>query len=161
MTRHDRHDALSPPVRTRAKPVINTLGQWTAGISLAALAGCANYAGIHSDKHVAPITSLQTEQSLPAQGGAWPTMDWPARFGDPQLPALIKEALADSPSIAQAQARINSAMAYTANANAGLFPHVGANYSLKRELYSGNALYPPPYGGSWYTENNGGSVGQE
>jgi len=127
-----------------------------AGISLAALAGCANYAGIHSDKQVAPIASLQSQQSLPAQGGAWPTMEWAARFGDPQLPALIKEALADSPSIAQAQARIDSAMAYTANANAGLFPHVGANYSLKRELYSGNALYPPPYGGSWYTENNGG-----
>ena len=135
---------------------MGTLGLWTAGISLATLAGCANYAGIHSDKQVSQIGTLQAAQSLPAQGGAWPTMDWPARFGDPQLTALINEALADSPSIAQAQARINSAMAYTANANAGLFPHVGANYSLKRELYSGNALYPPPYGGSWYTENNGG-----
>lgn len=118
------------------------------------LTGCANYAGIHSDKHTADVTQMASTQSLPAQGGQWPSMDWAANFGDPQLVSLIHEALANSPTIAQAQARLEQAAAYTAGADARRYPNVKADYSLKRELYSGNALYPPPYGGSWYTENN-------
>ncbi|KKB63964.1 MarR family transcriptional regulator [Robbsia andropogonis] len=118
------------------------------------LSGCANYAGIHSDKQPAALSHFDTAQSLPLQGGNWPTMQWATTFGDPQLQALIDEGIANSPTIAEAQARLNQAAAYTGNAAAALLPHVNANYSLKRELYSGKALYPPPYGGNWYTENN-------
>lgn len=125
-------------------------------IGIGSLAGCANYAGIHSDKQITDVTTLDAQQSLPAQGGQWPSLDWAAHFGDPQLPTLIGEALKNSPTIAEAQARLSQAASYTAGANAALYPHADASYSLKRELYSGNALYPPPYGGSWYTENNVG-----
>ncbi len=34
-------------------------------------------------------------------------------------------------------------------------PQVGADYSFTRQQYSGTALVPPPYGGSWQTENKG------
>jgi len=120
------------------------------------LAGCANYAGISSDKQItAPQNdALQATQSVPSQGGQWPSLDWAKQFGDPQLPQLIDEALAGNPSIAQAQARIAKASSYIESSRAGLFPKVNGSYSWSRELYSANGLYPPPYGGSWYSENN-------
>jgi NodT family efflux transporter outer membrane factor (OMF) lipoprotein len=127
-----------------------------AAVAAFALAGCANYAGIKSDKQIAQPQSdaLQAAQSLPSQGGQWPSLDWAKQFGDPQLPQLIDEALAGSPSIAQAQARIAKASSYIESSRSSLYPKVNGSYSWTRELYSGNALYPPPYGGSWYSENN-------
>jgi len=119
------------------------------------LAGCVNYTGIQGSGKLLSSDQLQSGQALPGQGGSWPKADWSSQFGDPQLSALIAEALADNPSLAQARARIAAAQAYTQGADAKLLPSVGAQYTLNRELYSGNALYPPPYGGSWYTENNG------
>jgi len=136
----------------RNTSVIKALSALTALLSLA---GCVNYSGIKGSGHIVPTDQLQSSQSLPNQGGAWPAADWYQQFGDPQLSKLIAEALADSPSIAQARARIAGAQAYTQGADAKLLPTVGAQYTLNRELYSANALYPPPYGGSWYTENNG------
>ncbi|CAH2791062.1 MAG: Outer membrane factor (OMF) lipoprotein associated wth EmrAB-OMF efflux system [Candidatus Burkholderia crenata] len=127
-----------------------------AAVAAFALAGCANYAGIKSDKQIAQPQSdaLQATQSLPSQGGQWPSLDWAKQFGDPQLPQLIDEALAGNPSIAQAQARIAKASSYIESSRSSLYPKVNGSYSWTRELYSGNALYPPPYGGSWYSENN-------
>ncbi|MEA3114698.1 MAG: hypothetical protein QOG58_4497 [Caballeronia sp.] len=127
-----------------------------AAVAAFALAGCANYAGIKSDKQIAQPQSdaLQAAQSLPSQGGQWPSLDWAKQFGDPQLPQLIDEALAGSPSIALAQARIAKASSYIESSRSALYPKVNGSYSWSRELYSGNALYPPPFGGSWYSENN-------
>ncbi|QIE24194.1 efflux transporter outer membrane subunit [Caballeronia sp. SBC2] len=127
-----------------------------AAVAAFVLGGCANYAGIKSDKQIAQPQSdaLQAAQSLPSQGGQWPSLDWAKQFGDPQLPQLIDEALAGSPSIAQAQARIAKASSYIESSRSSLYPKVNGSYSWSRELYSGNALYPPPYGGSWYSENN-------
>jgi NodT family efflux transporter outer membrane factor (OMF) lipoprotein len=127
-----------------------------AAVAAFALAGCANYAGIKSDKQIAQPQNdaLQATQSVPSQGGQWPSLDWAKQFGDPQLPQLIDEALAGSPSIAQAQARIAKASSYIESSRSALYPKVNGSYSWSRELFSGNALYPPPYGGTWYSENN-------
>ncbi|WP_118179899.1 efflux transporter outer membrane subunit [Paraburkholderia phosphatilytica] len=123
-------------------------------IAAFAVAGCANYSGIKSDKQIAPASQFESAQSLPAQGGQWPSLDWANQFGDPQLPALIAEALEGNPTIAQAQARIAKASSYIETSKSALYPKVNGSYSWTRELYSSNALYPPPYGGTWYSENN-------
>ncbi|RQR57420.1 MarR family transcriptional regulator [Burkholderia sp. Bp9126] len=125
-----------------------------AAVAALALAGCANYFGIKSDKQIAPASQFETAQSLPAEGGKWPSLDWAAQFGDPQLPKLIDEALADNPSIAQAQARIAKASSYIESSRSTLMPRVDAKYTWNRQLYSSNALFPPPLGGQWYSENN-------
>ncbi|SAK76972.1 RND efflux system outer membrane lipoprotein [Caballeronia hypogeia] len=119
-----------------------------------AFAGCANYSGISSDKQIAAPDKFEATQSVPGQGGQWPSLDWAKQFGDPQLPQLIDEALADNPSIAQAQARIAKASSYIDTSRSALYPKVNGSYSWTRELYSANALFPPPYGGTWYSENN-------
>lgn len=125
-----------------------------AAVAALALSGCANYIGIKSDKTIDQPQQFESSQSIPAQGGQWPTLDWANQFGDPQLPRLIDEALEGSPTIAQAQARLAKASSYIETSRSALFPKADLSYSWTRELYSANALFPPPYGGTWYSENN-------
>lgn len=126
-----------------------------SALIVAALSGCANYAGIHSDKRMANPQQFETAHSLPAEHGRWPTADWAERFGDAQLKALIARALKDSPTLEQAGARLRQAQAFSETAKAGTMPRVDANYSLTRQQYSSTALVPPPYAGGWQTENKG------
>lgn len=128
-----------------------TVAAATVVVALA-LAGCVNYSGIKSDKAPASATGFETKQSLPAQGGQWPALDWASQFGDPQLPLLVAEALEGNPSIAQALSRIAKAQSYIENSRSGLFPKIDANYGITRELYSANGIFPPPLGGTWFTE---------
>lgn len=125
-----------------------------AAVAVLVMAGCANYAGIKSDKQITSATSLESAQSLPNEGGAWPSLDWASTFGDPQLPSLIDEALQGSPSIAQARARIAKAQSYIESARSALLPTVEGSYSVTRDRFSANGLYPPPFGGGWFTEHN-------
>jgi NodT family efflux transporter outer membrane factor (OMF) lipoprotein len=124
-------------------------------ICAAVLSACANYAGISSDKQMAQPQSFATQLSIPSDQGRWPATDWADQFGDAQLKALLAEALQGSPTLAQARARIAAAAAYTETAKSSTLPKVGASYSFTREQYSGTALIPPPYAGSWQSENEG------
>jgi NodT family efflux transporter outer membrane factor (OMF) lipoprotein len=129
-----------------------------AGISVigaAVLSACVNYAGIHSDQHMAEPQHYATQQSMPAEGGRWPTADWADQFGDAQLKALIDEALSGSPTVAQASARVAAAAAYSETAKAATLPRADARYSYRREQLPGASFIPPPYGGSWQSENTG------
>ncbi|KVS39918.1 efflux transporter outer membrane subunit [Burkholderia ubonensis] len=118
------------------------------------LAGCVNYAGIHSDKQIAAPEKYESTQSLPAEGGKWPAMNWAGQFGDPQLPALIDEALRGNPTIDQARARIEKASAYIGTAKSALYPNANGSYTWTRQRYTENGIVPPPYGGSWQSENS-------
>ena len=138
------------PLRARCFPRRAAVA---AAVAALALTGCANYSGINSDKQI--VAGPERNLAEPAvQGGQWPSLDWANQFGDPQLPQLIEEALAGNPSIAQAQARIAKASSYIETSRSALYPKVNGSYSWTREIYSGNALFPPPYGGTWYSENN-------
>lgn len=58
---------------------------------------------------------------------AWPGERWWSAFGDPQLDALIDEALANSPTLAMADARARKAQAQAGVAAAVRLPSVGAS----------------------------------
>ncbi|MGF6656968.1 NodT family efflux transporter outer membrane factor (OMF) lipoprotein [Paraburkholderia youngii] len=140
---------------SRANTVARTLKLGVSVISFAVLAACANYAGIHSDKQIDQPQQLETSRSLPQEQGHWPSADWVDQFGDAQLKALIAEALQGSPTLEQARARVAQAQAYSETAKAGTLPRVDASYTLTRQQFSSTALIPPPYAGSWQTENKG------
>lgn len=146
-------DAMnSPTAPSRTSAPVRALA--AAALAALALAGCVNYAGIKSDKAPASASSFETGESLPAQGGAWPSLDWANQFGDPQLPKLVDEALEGNPTIAQAQARLGKAQSYIETSRSSLMPQVEGRYSITRERFSANGLYPPPFGGNWFTEHN-------
>jgi NodT family efflux transporter outer membrane factor (OMF) lipoprotein len=126
-----------------------------SAVCAAVLSACVNYADIHDDKQVATAQQYETAKSLSVEGGHWPSEDWADQFGDVQLKALIAQALAGSPTIEQARARVAAAEAYSETAKANTMPRVNADYSLTRGQYSGTALIPPPYAGTWQTENKG------
>src|ERR1700758_3282775 len=139
---------------SRPAPASSRRAAIAAAVAAFALAGCANYFDLKDDKQIASTSQFEASQSLPAEGGQWPMLDWAGQFGDPQLPKLIAEALEGNPSIAQAQSRIAKASSYIESSRSALYPKVNGSYSWTRELYSANALFPPPYGGNWYSENN-------
>ena len=90
-----------------------------------ALAGCASSGGLHSDGTLTDPNSLKTEQSLArlnVSPAAWPSEDWWTGLGDPQLSALIEEALQTNPDLAMADARAREAQAQAGIANAARLP---------------------------------------
>ena len=84
---------------------------------------------------------------------AWPAQGWWRRYGDAQLDALIDEALAGSPSLATAQARLRAAQGRAVAARAARLPSTTASVEADRQRYPEEWLFPPPFGGSYV--NNG------
>lgn len=77
--------------------------------------------------------------------------DWWRSFGDPQLNRLVDQALADSPTMAEARSRLRDAVAQADAAHAGLLPKAGLDANLFRAHAPQNYLIPPPLAGgaSW------------
>ena len=83
---------------------------------------------------------------------AWPDDRWWREFGDPQLDVLTSEALAGSPSLQVAQARLREAQAEATSASATRWPNTAVNAETARQRYSANGLYPAPFAGNWSTD---------
>jgi NodT family efflux transporter outer membrane factor (OMF) lipoprotein len=102
-----------------------------------ALAGCATSGGIHPDGTPTDPSSLKADRSLAkvqVSEAAWPKNDWWTGLGDPQLNALIAEALHDNPTLAVADARARAAQAAAGAADASRQPtlNVGASVAEAR-----------------------------
>jgi NodT family efflux transporter outer membrane factor (OMF) lipoprotein len=113
-----------------------------------ALSGCA-----FMEKGPGPVAEISGQKlGLTEQSPAWPAVQWWERYNDPQLDALVQEALANSPTMTSAQARLAQANAAVRGARAPLLPRVDADYALTRERISNNYIYPAPLGGSTQTD---------
>jgi len=89
------------------------------------LAGCATVPA----PTAAPTVQLPTAWAAPlpeAGTDAVALADWWKRFGDPELPALVADAQAASPTLSAALARIEQARASRVAAGAALQPNLGA-----------------------------------
>ena len=133
------------------------------------LAGCAGL----PPKPAAPVlpasvplatapTDLAAQPGAPASAAAqaasaatpaWPDAQWWRGFNDPALDALEAQALAASPDMAAAQARIDAAQAGLGAEQAAGGPSVGAGASAVRQRLSDNGLFPPQFlGFHWYSD---------
>ena len=121
--------------------------------SALALAGCASSRGLQPQLAPADADGLSSARSLGAaptgdgfSAAAFPAADWWRALGDPQLDALIAEALRDSPSLAAADARTRAAQAQAGSFDAERRPTLGAS-----ARYTGvqlpETLAPAPLGG--------------
>ena len=104
---------------------------------LVLLAGCASDRGISHRSTLAEPVALQAEKSLGAQSatGEWPALDWWKRFGDPQLDTLVDGALAGSPNMRLAQARLEQARAQASIARMPLRPRRSPRASRSRRAW--------------------------
>ncbi|MFM2287644.1 MAG: hypothetical protein RL684_787 [Pseudomonadota bacterium] len=129
------------------------LGAARAALALASvlLAACAGL----PPKPAAPV--LPAGAPLARLSGdapaAWPDAQWWHGFNDPVLDALETQALAASPDMATAQARIDAAQAGLTAQQAAGGPSVGAGGSAVRQRLSDNGLFPPQFlGFHWYND---------
>jgi NodT family efflux transporter outer membrane factor (OMF) lipoprotein len=106
------------------------------------LAGCAAVPGADARPQMAPLSDYATTQSFAAPVGEWPNDAWWTGYHDPQLNELIAEALAGSPTLAIAHARLQQANAMAAISEGALAPQINANASATEQKQSYNYLSP-------------------
>lgn len=98
--------------------------------SAACLAACAQVPDdLGSLPAVRSASSLPSVQSLAGEPGEWPADKWWQAYGDTQLNALIDEALAGSPDVTIAAARVRGADALAQQSRAALGPALDAQAS--------------------------------
>jgi NodT family efflux transporter outer membrane factor (OMF) lipoprotein len=120
------------------------------------LAGCVSQEGLFTRASLLDANTLKSGRAMSGAAiapDAWPDARWWTRLGDPQLDKLIDEALAGSPAIRVARARVDKAMALVQAANSARSVQIGAAASTSRQLFSENFIYPPPFGGEWWWQN--------
>jgi NodT family efflux transporter outer membrane factor (OMF) lipoprotein len=115
------------------------------------LSGCASFAGIFPQFKSIDIGALAGSATMqPSQPYAdWPREDWWQALQDPVLSGLIAQALADSPTLQAAQARLTRAGALADQAASALWPQLDAHASTSHERFSEHGLVPPPYAGTY------------
>lgn len=119
------------------------------GSALALLAGCASSDGLVPVGRLTDVGALHAEKSLAAavhNDAAWPAADWWRQLGDPQLDALIDEALAGNPDVDAARARVRAAAAASEAQRAALGLQVAGAASIAGARLPGTVL-PAPIGG--------------
>ena len=129
-----------PPPRRRAPPRLAPLAAFAAA---ALLAGCAAVPNLGDKPGLRPASSFATDHSFAAPVADWPQDRWWEAYGDPQLSALIDEALKTSPTLAQAQARLRSAGAQADVQRAAEFPSVSLSAKALESEQSRNMGQPP------------------
>jgi NodT family efflux transporter outer membrane factor (OMF) lipoprotein len=107
-----------------------------------ALSSCAALPQGSARPHVASAADYASSHSLVAPVGMWPAESWWESYGDSQLNALIREALAGSPNIAVAEARLRRAQAGAQIADAARKPQASASAAAIQQKHSYNYLTP-------------------
>lgn len=91
------------------------------------------------------IGTLDTNVAAPvtAPEGGWPDSGWWRNYGDSQLSALIEAALAGSPTMDEAAARVRRAEAIAQQAGASRYPEISASASAGLAQQSTGSLDLP------------------
>jgi NodT family efflux transporter outer membrane factor (OMF) lipoprotein len=82
---------------------------------------------------------------------------WWDSFQDPQLDRLIRQGLKDSPTLAQAQARVRAALAQVQSAHAALEPQATFGASTLYQRAPQNYIIPPPGAGNTFWMSQAGA----
>lgn len=99
----------------------------------------------------AMLNAAPLEGTTLPQGGQWPVAAWWERYQDPTLDKLVETALHDSPTLAAAQSRFDSARESVRVTAAAVGAHVEASAQSSRQRLSDNGLFKPSFlGFNWY-----------
>lgn len=119
----------------------------------ATLNACASMQGLLPSTPQREAVSLLAGQSVAdvqLSDAAWPASDWWRALGDPQLDALIDEALRGNPDLEAADARTRLALAQADITDAAQKPTVGAGVSASG-IRIPESVVAPPIGGHYST----------
>lgn len=128
-------------------------GPWLwrlSALALTALAACSTQQDVQPSVHALDTDKLGV-QAAPAKDVSEQATIWWEAYGDAQLNALIKQALADNPSILVTQTRLQRAVAAETYARGNDLPQIQATGEVDRQRFSTHGMYPPPLAGSQWT----------
>ena len=111
-------------------------------LTVALADGCAPIPRLDPPPALKKIGDLGSTDSFAAPLAAWPADEWWRTYGDPQLDALIDEALHNSPTLDMARARLEAAAAQVQGASATRLPEVSASAEMAEAKQSYNFLVP-------------------
>lgn len=125
-------------------------------LCVALLAGC-----VLPPKESPHLAALSEDRLGLGGAAAQPMADgWWDSFQDPQLDRLMREGLKDSPTLAQAQARVGVALSEAQSAQAKLLPNANFDASALYQRAPENYLIPPPLAGhNFWMGQAGASLG--
>ncbi|MEG0920974.1 MAG: efflux transporter outer membrane subunit [Comamonas sp.] len=140
--------SLAAPVRRLA------LCASAAGVAVL-LSACADTRGIDTQATLRSpqALGLATEPSAADQAAVVAAVDaqWWKGLGDERLNQMVDTALADSPNLKVAEARIRKAWAVAQMAQAADKPQVNAEANASRNHAPANGMVPPPMAGNNYS----------
>ena len=111
-------------------------------VNLALASGCAPIPRLDRPPAMRKIDELGSSNSFAAPLAAWPGDEWWRAYGDPQLDALIDEALHNTPNLDIARARLEAAAAEVQGAGATRLPEVTASTEVAEAKQSYDFLVP-------------------
>ena len=123
-----------------------------------ALSACAAVPRLGPAPQARPAQAYATAESFQAAQAQWPGDAWWRRYNDPQLNALVEEALKGSPTLAQAEARVRKARALAEQSRAALLPSLSANANAAESRQSYNMGFPPEFVPKGYNDVGAGTV---
>ncbi len=115
--------------------------------ALIMLAGCAAQDAVQPKLKPLDVNLLGLQGAEPAPVQADTTPWWTA-YGDARLSALIDQAVAGSPNMQAAMARLRGAAAQQTMAQAADLPRAEASAELDRKRYTANGSIPSPLAGT-------------
>src|SRR5262245_13942941 len=132
-----RSTTLAPALRRSGPAEARTprLVPWLLGCFL--LTACATGPDATQSRPAA-AASFHAERSFAGPPADWPAPAWWTDFRDPQLERLMEEAFAQSPSIAQAQARLQVAEARAGGVRSALRPSLSAQGAVTDQKFTYN-----------------------
>lgn len=130
-----RSSLFSPALYRLSLPLSALCAAWF-------VVGCAQLPDLGEAPQLRKANAFQASASLQAPAADWPVDHWWTAYGDPQLTALIEEAMVGSPDLAAATARLQRADAMTQLAGSALKPQVSANAAITEDKLSYNFLTP-------------------
>jgi outer membrane protein, multidrug efflux system len=119
--------------------------------AIAMLCACAGFPA--KQKPVRLPESAPLDAADLTGGGDWPAREWWKRYQDSTLDQLIALGAANSPSLATARARFDTARQSVRLAAAAAGAAVTANADANRQRLSDNGIFPPQLlGFTWYNQ---------
>lgn len=138
-----------------SRPHFRPLAAAMLTCAMAVLAGCADMGKIEPQATQLKPAELNTGKAIAGASAdvAWPTQAWWEALHDEQLNSLIATAIAGSPNLRGAEARVRQAESLAGVARAATLPKVDASASIDRELYTANGAIPAALAGKTAWKN--------
>lgn len=119
------------------------------GLSLMLFSGCTGYKGLNTESTMNNVPSV----GVSAEKGDWVEDKWWEKLKDPQLNTLLEDALANNPSLSEAQARIRQAQAAAGIADSANSIQVNGDAASTYQRFPRHESYPPEHAGRKDTVN--------